>query len=973
MARPIFSRWIVSRCSGVLAALMLVPPVPLAVGQVPPPPSLPAPAGNPGDFGGQPGGTIDGLEPLEQGPVHEAFAELVMQASQSELVAPKAPPQPVNEIPPEIRPEGTRVEWFSGYWSWHDDLEDFIWVSGVWRDVPPGQQFVPGYWHDNGDGTWQWVPGFWNTIEQQEYAYLPPPPQTLEIAPTYPQPAPEYFWVPGCWVYRPTGYAWQAGFWHRGQPNWVWIPNRYRWTPRGFVFCRGYWDYPLARRGLLFSPIGFRRPLFVNVGFRYTPYRWVNSAFLLNRLYIAPGRGHYFFGNFGAPRYASLGFRPWIQVTQIRGGYDPFFSYYSWSERRNPNWINTYRNDFNRLASQPLDIPRGGGANTWNALTRNNDPLSRDLFRDLRQVENDRGFVRLNREQLDTSVRERITALNNLREARVDVESRPALRDIVGNGRPEGTRPTLPGTTRPGGEGTRPAEGTRPGGEGTTSGRGPRLPETADLANSGERPSFRIPDQVRDVLNRGERTRESASRGESGTRPTIGNEDRIPGTGSQGAGQTLPDRGNRLPGTDRPNQGGDRPTPGTERPAPGTNRPAPGTGRPTPGSELPEAGSNRPAPGTERPTPSMNRPTLEGTRPTPGNTGRPTVDPANRVPGTTRPAPGTENRVPGTGGEDSGRPTFDRGPRVPGGDRAESGNATPPRDLNLPGTSGGSELPRPVPGTRPTLPGNAGGQSPQFRAQSPSDQGMQRLNPPQDRRTTPPLGDRTPILRQAPGADGGATQPGTRTTPNPVLRGSGEGSPSVSPTQPRLPLGVTPGGQPRESGVNPATPGSVSPTQPRLPSNVSPGTTPRGGAGTPGFVPSDANRGSMVPNRSTAPPSGSVSPQQPRTPSFSPQPGSSSVPRSVPGGGGSPSVSPSIPRSPGGSTPSFTPRSSSPPSSAPNIGGGSPRSGGSVAPPGGGGGSFRGGGVPGGGAPGGGGGRSGPTGGGGGGGGRGGR
>ena len=37
---------------------------------------------------------------------------------------------------------------------------DFVWVSGVWREPPPGRQWVPGYWNQV-EGGFQWVPGDW--------------------------------------------------------------------------------------------------------------------------------------------------------------------------------------------------------------------------------------------------------------------------------------------------------------------------------------------------------------------------------------------------------------------------------------------------------------------------------------------------------------------------------------------------------------------------------------------------------------------------------------------------------------------------------------------------------------------------------------------------------------------------------------------------------------------------------------------
>src|SRR5262245_50754462 len=82
---------------------------------------------------------------LTQGPVHEAFAEPIGLNPRVDILAPKEPPPAINEIPPAERPEGGAV-WLPGYWSWDDDRQDFIWVSGVWRIPPQGRQWMEGHW-----------------------------------------------------------------------------------------------------------------------------------------------------------------------------------------------------------------------------------------------------------------------------------------------------------------------------------------------------------------------------------------------------------------------------------------------------------------------------------------------------------------------------------------------------------------------------------------------------------------------------------------------------------------------------------------------------------------------------------------------------------------------------------------------------------------------------------------------------------
>ena len=103
---------------------------------------------------------VTGVEVLTRGPVHEAFAETVTFDPQPGIVIPKTPPAPIEELPPQQRPEGANVAWIPGYWAWDDERKDFLWVSGIWRAVPPGRQWVPGYWSGSGQGA-QWISGYW--------------------------------------------------------------------------------------------------------------------------------------------------------------------------------------------------------------------------------------------------------------------------------------------------------------------------------------------------------------------------------------------------------------------------------------------------------------------------------------------------------------------------------------------------------------------------------------------------------------------------------------------------------------------------------------------------------------------------------------------------------------------------------------------------------------------------------------------
>ena len=138
-----------------------------------------------------------GVEVLTRGPVHEAFAQPVAFDQGAGFTINRAPPAPLNEIAPDQKPAGDNIAWVAGYWSWDTDSNNFVWVSGCWRAVPPGTSWVPGYWAQVSGG-YQWVAGFWTTADTQQIDYLPTPPASLEEGPQGQEPA-NSIWIPGCW------------------------------------------------------------------------------------------------------------------------------------------------------------------------------------------------------------------------------------------------------------------------------------------------------------------------------------------------------------------------------------------------------------------------------------------------------------------------------------------------------------------------------------------------------------------------------------------------------------------------------------------------------------------------------------------------------------------------------------------------------------------------------------------------------
>ena len=302
------------------------------------------------------------VEALARGVVHEAYAEPTERQPAASPVIPKEPPKPIEELPPDQKPEGDNVQWIPGYWSYDEDRKDYVWVSGFWRVPPPARTWMAGSWQKTGEG-WQWSGGFWAPIQEQkaELEYLPQPPKPLdEDGASIPAPSAEQVYVPGSWVYR-TRYVWRPGYWTPYRANWIWMPAHYRWTPGGYVFIDGYWDYPLGSRGVLFSPCYIPPALYATPGYVYTPTYIVREPCLYGAFFCRRGYGSYYFGDYFAPSYASIGFTSWsghVSATVRLGGYhDPLFSYYSIGYARDPYWgggglvnlyVGRYRGDFAR-------------------------------------------------------------------------------------------------------------------------------------------------------------------------------------------------------------------------------------------------------------------------------------------------------------------------------------------------------------------------------------------------------------------------------------------------------------------------------------------------------------------------------------------------------------------------------------------------------------------------------------------------
>jgi len=309
----------------------------------------------------------EGEEVLTRGPVHEAFAAVVSYNPAPGIVVKMRPPELIEELPPEERPEGDDVTWIPGYWGWDDERNDYLWISGTWRVPPPGREWMAGYWRES-DGGFQWISGYWADATGRETTYLPSPPASLETGPNRDAPSADYAWSPGSWFWQQDRYAWRAGYWAEGREDWVWVPAYYVWTPRGAIFVEGFWDYPVGRRGILFAPVYYRSHGYARRGYSYSPRIAINLVLFQDNLFLRPRYHHYYFGDYYGSRYEREGFFASISFQSSRQGFDPFYAHNRWEHRSDRGWENrfqaSYRDRRDHEAARP---PR-----TWSAQLKLN-------------------------------------------------------------------------------------------------------------------------------------------------------------------------------------------------------------------------------------------------------------------------------------------------------------------------------------------------------------------------------------------------------------------------------------------------------------------------------------------------------------------------------------------------------------------------------------------------------------------------
>ena len=158
-----------------------------------------------------PTAATEAAEVLTRGPVHEAFAETVSYNPQ---------PGRSRRKPRRLRSKNCRRTRGRKGPTWLGSPATGLGTTNAattfgsaafWRDLPPGRQWVPGYWGPSGQGQ-QWTSGYWADAAVSSVGYLPEPPASAEAGPNIAAPSPDDTWLPGNWMWQENRYAWRPGF-----------------------------------------------------------------------------------------------------------------------------------------------------------------------------------------------------------------------------------------------------------------------------------------------------------------------------------------------------------------------------------------------------------------------------------------------------------------------------------------------------------------------------------------------------------------------------------------------------------------------------------------------------------------------------------------------------------------------------------------------------------------------------------------
>ncbi|GAB5406195.1 MAG: hypothetical protein Aurels2KO_44260 [Aureliella sp.] len=264
--------------------------------------------------------------------LHEAFATAAQGVVSAGPIVREAPPEVIVERP-AAPPSGTNVAWIDGYWAWHPVRQTYYWISGLWREIPPGRVWVAGQWF-SAPGGYQWSNGYWESATSPAPVFAKRPPNSMEAGPTSAGQAGS-FWIPGEYVWQNDTYVFQPGYWTEHQERFVWQPATYIQTPSGYAHVSGYWDFELETRGVPFAPLSVPVEMARQMRLSVSPsVLLAPEATLCLHMFTQPGDSHYYFGSYYGATDVNRGMLPWHDPRSVEYSGSPLLSYYEWKLAR---------------------------------------------------------------------------------------------------------------------------------------------------------------------------------------------------------------------------------------------------------------------------------------------------------------------------------------------------------------------------------------------------------------------------------------------------------------------------------------------------------------------------------------------------------------------------------------------------------------------------------------------------------------
>ena len=265
------------------------------------------------------------VEVMTRGPVHEAYAVPVSAGQTAGVIVPKQPPAPIEEVPPDMKPEGAERRLDSRLLELGRRTQGFHLgqrrVARAAARLPLDARLLAG-------GAGPGVPVGFRLLDagpcakkrpimpSRHKASRPGPPVRRPARTISGSPATGNGRGPLCLAARLLGGA--------ASP----IGSGCR---RLITGVRGAGSMCLAIGIIRWSAAGWSfRPSISRPVAVYRPAVCLDVGVFSFSLFCRPGYGHYYFGDYYDDRYVAFGIRPWFYFNSPRYGYDPLFGYYRW-------------------------------------------------------------------------------------------------------------------------------------------------------------------------------------------------------------------------------------------------------------------------------------------------------------------------------------------------------------------------------------------------------------------------------------------------------------------------------------------------------------------------------------------------------------------------------------------------------------------------------------------------------------------